>query len=95
MRQLGDGVTHILVDRAGDLAALGVGDGNIHVARGNGGGDGLEPVGDRQHDVGLERLEMGGKLDGAEPHRLGHGDRRLALDDRMHDRLRLEPVARA
>ena len=93
MGELGDGVAHILVDRAGHLAALRVSHRDIHVARGDGGGDGFEPVGDGQHHVGLQRLEMRGKLDGAETDRLGHGDRSFAVDDGMHDRLRLKPIS--
>ena len=53
VRQLGDGVAHLLVDRAGDLAALHVDDRDVHVRRGHRGGQRLVAIGDRHHRVGL------------------------------------------
>jgi hypothetical protein len=51
VRQLGDRVADALVDRAGDLAALQVGDAHVHAQRGLGDGQRLVAVGDDQHPV--------------------------------------------
>ncbi len=60
--QLGNGMAHAVVDVAGYLAALDVGQRDVHVAGGNGGGDGLEAVGNAHHHVGLQVLQCGGRL---------------------------------
>ena len=53
VRQLRDRVADLLVDRAGDLAALHVDDRDVHVGRGHGRRERLVAVGDRDHRVGL------------------------------------------
>ena len=86
-------MAHALVDRPGHLAALGMGHGNIHIAGGNRRGDGLELIGDREHHVGAEILELRGQLDHGHAGRLGHGRRRLTLNDAVDRGARLESIA--
>ena len=90
--ELRDGVADALVDRARDLAALRVGERDVHVRGRDGRGDRLEAVGDRDHDVGLQELEDGRQLEQSESRRLGHRRRRLALDEEAHDSAGLEAV---
>ncbi len=92
VRELGHGVPDALVDGAGDLAALRVGERNVHVTRRHRGGHGLEAIGHGEHDVRLEVLEQRGQLEDAEPRRLGHRRRRLALHDRVDGGGRSEAV---
>src|SRR5262245_55102130 len=92
VRQLGDSVSHVLVDRTRDLAALGMGDRDIHIARGDCRGEGLETVSYSEHHIGQQCLEMSRKLNGSQTHRLRHGNWRLPLDDRMNDGIGLETV---
>ena len=66
VRQLGDGVADLLVDRAGDLAALHVDDRNVHVRRRDRGRQRLVAIRDRHDGVGLEVVEHRRELDQAE-----------------------------
>ena len=65
--ELGDGVTDVLVDVAGNLAAHGVGERNVHVGGGQRRRHRLEAIADREHDVGLECLEDRRQLDQPSP----------------------------
>ena len=85
-------VAHALVDRAGHLAALRVGDGDVHVRRGDRGGDRLEAVGDGDDDVRAQHLEHRRQLEQPQPGRLGHRRRVLALDDQPDRRVGREAV---
>ena len=81
VRQFGDGVANALVDRAGNLATLGVGERDIHVTGGDRGRHGLETVSDREHDIGTQIFELRGQFDDAHAGRFRHGRGVLALDD--------------
>ena len=82
--ELGDGVPHLLVDRARDLAALQMGDRDVGVGGRDRGRERLEAVGDRHHHVGPERVEHARQFHDAEAGRLRRGDERLAFDDGIH-----------
>src|SRR5262249_30973789 len=71
--ELGDGVASAFVNRAADFSALNVDDADVHVSGGDGGGERLVAVADDQYHVGLEPVELAGKLDHAEADGLGHG----------------------
>jgi len=88
--ELGYGVPDAFVDRARHLAALGVGQGDVHVGGGDGGRHRLEAVGDGHDDVGFEHLEGGRQLEQAETGGPGHRRRRLSLDDERDLHVRLE-----
>ena len=92
VRQLGHGVADALVDGAADLAAHGVGDGDVHVGGGDRRGHRLEAVADAHHDVGLQHLEHRRQLQQPEAGGLGHRGRRLALDDHRDAGVGREPV---
>ena len=90
--ELGDGVPDLLVDRAGDLAALDVGERDVHVGGRDRGRQRLVAVGDGDDDVGLEIVEDRGQLEQPEAGRLGHRREVLALEDHVDPRRDLEPV---
>ncbi len=68
--ELGDGMAHLLVDRAGDLAALDMGEREVAIGGGGGGRQRLVAVRDGDDDVGPELLEHGRKLAHADAGRL-------------------------
>ena len=92
VRELRHRVADGLVDVAGDLAAHRVRERDVHVRRRERGRHRLEAVADRDHDVGLQPLERGRELEQAEPGRLRHRRRRLALDQHEHALVGLEAV---
>jgi hypothetical protein len=55
-----------------DLAAHGVGDGDVHVGRCQRGGHRLEPVADREHHIRLQLLENGRQFEKPQSGRLRH-----------------------
>ena len=93
VRELRDRVAHLLVDRAGDLAALDVRDRDVHVRRGDRGRERLVAVGDGDDDVGLEVVEHRRQLEQAEAGRLRRRDEVLALEHHVDARRDLEAVA--
>ena len=67
--------------------------GDVHVGRGDRGGQRFVAVADQQNDVGLEPVELAGKLDQTEPDALGHGRWRRAFQFDVDFAVDVEAVA--
>ena len=93
VRQLGDRVPHLLVNRSGDLAALHVHERNVHVRRGDGGGERLVAVGDRDHRIGPDVVEDRRQLRQADACRFRRRHEVLPLEHHVDTRDDRKPVA--
>ena len=93
MREFGDGVTRALVDGAGDFPALDMHDADVHVRRGDGGGERLVAVSDEQHEIRRQALEFTGELDYAETDGLGHRRGGGAFELDINFAVDAEPIA--
>ena len=75
VRQLGNGMAHLVVDRSGELAALDMDERHVHVRGRDRVGDRLVAVGDGHDGVGSEPRQHGGQFhqrDADAAHRLGN-----------------------
>ena len=61
--EFGDRMPHFLVYVSRDFASLDVRQRNVHIRRCNRGCHGFKTVGDGHHDIGLEVVENGRKLE--------------------------------
>ena len=84
MGQFGDGVTDAFVNVAGYLAALGVGQGNVHIAGGHRRRHGFKPVGHGQGNIGFNVLKLSGQFHDRHAGGFGHGGGGFAFDDGIH-----------
>ena len=84
VRELRHRVTDALVDRAADLPAHRVGQGDVHVGRGHRRRHRLEPIADRDDDVRPELIEDQRQLDESHPGGLHHRRGRLPFDEHVH-----------
>ena len=85
-------VSNLFVDGSGNLAALYVSNGNVHVRRRDGGRQCLKAVGDSDDNIGLEIVEDGCEFEHAQPRRLRHGCGVLALEHHVNTRRDREAV---
>ena len=82
--QFSDGMAHLFVDRAGHLAALDVRQGDVHVRRGNGRGNRLIPIGNRDDDIRAEVIEHGREFHQANAGGLGRADQVLPFQHHIN-----------
>ena len=82
--QLGDGVTMDIVDAAGNVAGLDVGDDHAHLHRAHRRGERLAAIAEQQQDVGPQLLENRREALDAAPERLRAIERRIAVAAQVH-----------
>ena len=75
---------HLLVDGSGDLAALNVGDRDIHVSRGDRRRYRFIPICHGDDRCRAQVVQHVGHLDDAKSYSLGAGERRLAFDHHVN-----------
>ena len=80
VRQLGNGVTHALVDAAGDVATLDVRDGDVQVGRRHRNRQLLKPIAADHDDVRVGGVELVGELERGQAGRFRHRDVIATLD---------------
>ena len=85
-------MTHTFVNGTCHLAALGVSQGYVHIAGGNGGGHGFKSVSHGDCDVRFDIFKLGGQLHNAHTGGLGHGGWIFTLDNGVNDRVNLKTI---
>ena len=92
VRELGDRMPHLLIDRPGHFAPLNMRHRNVQVGGCDGCSDRFKAVGDRDDHVRLQVVEHRCQLEHPEAGRLGHGSEITALEHHVYARGDLEPI---